>query len=140
MTQATERAGKPVPEPDESMQPFYAAAQQGQLALPRCRACQAYLALGTRVCTECLSEETEWQPVSGKGTLFTFGIMHQLYHPGFRDELPYNIAVVELDEGPRLNTNVVGLPHDQLRVGMRLEVAFEQVSPAVSLPRFRPAR
>ena len=65
--------------------------------------------------------------------------MHQRYHPGFVDDLPYNVAVVELEEGPRLNTNIVGVENEDLRVGMPVEVVFEELSDEVSLPKFRPA-
>ena len=93
---------------------------------------------GSRACTECLSESLEWVPASGRATLFTFAVMHQRYHPGFFDEIPYNIAVVELEEGPRLNTNIIGVPNEGLRVGMPLVVSFEEVGEGVVLPKFRP--
>ena len=63
--------------------------------------------------------------------------MHQVLHPAFREEVPYNLIVVELDEGPRLTSNLVGTPDDQIRVGMRVEAVFEQLSDAVSVPKFR---
>jgi uncharacterized protein len=139
MTQSVERASKPIPQPDERSQPFFDGAKRGELMIQRCTACGASLAPGSRACTECLSEAIEWVPASGRATLFTFAVMHQKYHPGFFDELPYNITVVELAEGPRLNTNVVGIPNDQLRVGMPLVVTFEDVGDSVVLPKFRPA-
>jgi uncharacterized protein len=139
VTQTTNAAVKPVPEPDDLSRPFFDGARQQQLLLQRCRACGQFVALGSRVCSECLAEELDWTPVSGRGTLFSFGVMHQLYHPGFATEIPYNIAVIELDEGPRLNSNVVGVANEQLRVGMRLEVTFEQQNADIWLPKFRPA-
>ena len=139
MTQSVERASKPIPQPDEPSQPFFDGAQRGELMIQHCTACGASLAPGSRACTECLSEALEWVPASGKATLFTFAVMHQKYHPGFFDALPYNIAVVELDEGPRLNTNVVGIANAELRVGMPLVVTFEDVGDGVVLPKFRPA-
>jgi uncharacterized protein len=139
MTQSVERASKPIPQPDERSQPFFDGAKRGELMIQRCTACGASLAPGSRACTECLSEAIEWVPASGRATLFTFAVMHQKYHPGFFDELPYNITVVELAEGPRLNTNVVGIPNDQLRVGMPLVVTFADVGDSVVLPKFRPA-
>ena len=139
MTQAVETPSKPVPEPDELSRPFFEGALRGELRLQRCKDCQEFLVLGSRVCTSCLGENLEWVPVSGRGTLFTFGIMHQRYHPAFVPELPYNVAVVELEEGPRLQTNIVGVRNEDLRVGMPVVVTFEQVSDTVALPKFRPA-
>jgi uncharacterized OB-fold protein len=78
-----------------------------------------------------------WKPVSGKGTLFSFVVFHRPYHPGFKGDLPYNVSLVELDEGPRLLTNIVGIANDELRVGMSVEVVFDDVTEAVTLPKFR---
>ena len=139
MTQAVETPRKPVPEPDEISRPFFEGTLRGELMLQRCADCGTFLALGSRLCTQCLGERLEWTPVSGRGTLFTFGIMHQRYHPGFAAETPYNVAVVELAEGPRLQTNIVGVKNEDLRVGMPVTVTFERVSEAVALPKFKPA-
>ncbi len=107
--------------------------------IQRCKGCGTHLYPGRQLCTECLGEALEWVQASGRGTLFTFGIMHQRYHPGFVDDLPYNVAVVELEEGPRLNTNIVGVENEALRVGMAVEVIFEELTDEISLPKFRPA-
>ena len=139
MTQSVDAPRKPVPQPDDRSRPFFEGARRGELIIPRCADCRAHLAPGSRACTECLSESLEWVPASGRATLFTFAIMHQRYHPGFFEEIPYNIAVVDLDEGPRMNTNIVGVPNDSLRVGMPLVVTFEEVGEGVVLPKFRPA-
>lgn len=136
---APNNIAKPIPEPDEQSQPFFAGGATGQLMITRCRACQAYLSPEVRVCTKCLGEELEWAPSSGRATLHTFGVMHQRYHPGFEPEIPYNIAVVELEEGPRMSTNIVGCRNEELRVGMPLAVTFDQVADGVFLPKFRPA-
>lgn len=139
----TERQGqkvsKPVPQPDEALGPFFEGAKRGELMVQRCTQCRAHLAPGSPLCTECLSESLEWVKASGRGTLFTFGIMHQRYHPGFFGETPYNVAVVELDEGPRLNTNIIGAPNSALKVGMRVVVTFEKLTDEVSVPKFKPA-
>ena len=128
----------PCPQPDDRSRPFFEGARQGELIIQRCAECRAYLAPGSRACTKCLSESLEWVPVSGRATLFTFAIMHQRYHSGFFAEIPYNIAVVELEGDPRMNTNIVGVPNESLRVGMPLVVTFEEVGEGVVLPKFRP--
>lgn len=138
MTQSVEVPNKPIPQPDEASRPYFDGALRGELMIQRCTSCKAYLAPGSRACTECMNETLEWVPASGRATLFTFAIMYQRYHPGFAADLPYNIAVVELEEGPRLNTTVVGVANDDLRVGMPLVVTFERVSEDVALPKFRP--
>ena len=90
-------------------------------------------------CDHCFSADVTWVQASGKGTLYSFVLMHQLYHPGFASEIPYNIAQVDLEEGLRIISNVVGVPNDALQIGMALEVTFEDVSEEVTLPKFRPA-
>ena len=139
MSEQHERAQKPAPLPDEQSQPFFEGAARGVLMIRGCNACGARLAPTTETCSECLGDDLAWVEASGRGTLFTFAVMHQLYHPAFADDIPYNVAMVELEEGPRLQSNVVGVPNDELTVGMALEVTFEQVADGVSLPRFRPA-
>jgi uncharacterized OB-fold protein len=140
MTEAVAAAPKPVPEPDEASRPFFDGAASGALMIQQCSDCQAFLAPGTALCTECLSESLDWVKASGRGTIFTFGVMHQLYHPGFAPEIPYVIAVVQLEEGPRLNTNIVGPDARQIAVGDPVEAVFEQVAEGVWLPKFRTTR
>ena len=130
---------KPIPEPDEYSTPFFDGAANNQLIIRHCKGCDAFLAPGSRNCTECLGEDVEWQAASGQGTLHTFGVMHQRYHPGFDSEIPYNIAVVQLKEGPRIQSNIVGCANDKLRVGMALVATFEKVGDGVFLPKFKPA-
>jgi uncharacterized OB-fold protein len=91
-------------------------------------------------CDRCWSADITWVPASGKGTLYSFTLMHQVLHPGFAAEVPYNIAEVNLAEGLRITTNVVGCPNSDLQIGMPLEVTFEDITNEVSLPKFKPAR
>ena len=76
---------------------------------------------------------------SGRGTVYTFTVTHQNQAPGFREALPYVLAIVELAEGVRLLTNIVGCAPDAVRIGMPVEVVFEDVTPEITLPKFRPA-
>ena len=87
----------------------------------------------------CLSSEVEWVRASGRGTVYSFTVTHQNQAPGFREELPYVLAIVELEEGPRIMTNVVGVAPDAVRIGMPVEVVFDDVTPEVTLAKFRPA-
>jgi uncharacterized OB-fold protein len=86
----------------------------------------------------CFSGELEWAPSSGNATLYSFVLMHQLYDEAFAAEIPYNIAVVETEEGVRLTSQVVDCPNERLEIGMPLEVTFERMSDAVAVPKFRP--
>lgn len=129
---------KPAPEPDDLSREFFEGAERGELMLVRCNGCQSWLFPAAHICTECLGEDLRWEKSSGRGTVFTFGVMHQFYHPGFTNDLPYNVTVVELDEGPRLQTNLVDIDNDDIHVGMRVEVRFPEHVPGMRLPKFAP--
>src|SRR3970040_929674 len=134
MTQPTE---KPLPLPDAASQPFFDGAMAGKLMLMKCSMCGSVRLPSRQHCDECLSPDFAWIEASGKGTVRTFSMMHQRYHPQFAAEIPYNITTVELDEGPRLPTNLIGIANDQIRVGMRVKVDWERHSD-VAIPKFRP--
>ena len=133
-------SAKPLPQITREMAPFWEAARRHELVVQRCRGCGAYRFPARDICSRCLSREAEWAPVSGRGTVFSYAVMHQVYHPGFAAEVPYAVVLVALDEGPHMISNVVGVPPSDIRIGTPLEVVFEAVSPEVTLPKFRVAR
>jgi uncharacterized OB-fold protein len=142
---ANASAAKPVPIPDAASAPFFAGALEGKLMLLRCRTCTAFMSpiayLGVPLrprCPQCFAAELEWAASGGKATLYSFALMHQLYDEAFASELPYNIAVVETEEGVRLTSQVVGCPNEDLEIGMPLVVTFERCSEQVAIPKFRP--
>lgn len=134
----SQTAPKPIPEADERSEPFFRAGMSNEFVLMKCSSCNAYRLPAFGNCDSCLSPDYTWEPGSGKGTVRTFAIMHQRYHPGFAPELPYNIAIVELEEGPRVTTNLVDVANDAITVGMPVVVAWEQHDD-VAIPKFRPA-
>jgi uncharacterized protein len=131
-------AAKPVPRPDEASMPFFDGARAGRLMLQRCE-CGTYVWPVRTRCTTCWSDRLSWQPASGQGVLFAFSVVHQVYHPAFADEVPYNVCLVELDEGIRMYSTVQGASAAELRVGMRLRVTFDALGDEITLPRFVPA-
>ena len=130
---------RPIPVADEASKPFFGGANEGKLMLVKCSQCGTHRLPGRERCLDCWSTESEWAQASGKGKLYTYGIMHQKYHPAFADVTPYNYAIVELDEGPRLVTNIVDCEHDDLKTDMGVEAVFDHVSDEATLIRFRPA-
>ena len=130
---------KPLPRIDEESRGWWEALARHELYLQRCRDCGTPRLPPRAVCPACLSSAVEWARASGRATVHTFTVTHQNQAPGFREELPYVLAVVELAEGPRIMTNVVGCPPDTVRIGMPLEVVFDDVAPGITLPKFRPA-
>jgi uncharacterized OB-fold protein len=143
MTVATR--SKPVPAPDAASTPFFSGALRGELMLLRCGVCgtyqspTAYLGVPLRPrCVRCFAAALEWAPASGRATLYSYALMHKVYDEAFAADVPYNIAVVETEEGVRLTSQVVEC--DALEIGMALEVTFERVGEDVAIPKFRPRR
>jgi len=129
---------RPIPEADDESREFFDAARRHQLVLMRCRSCRAWRLPSRPRCPDCWSTDTEWARASGRGTLYSFGLMHQKV-PGFEDHVPYNFAVVELEEGPRIVTNIVGVPDAGLRCDMPVTAVFDDVAEDATLVRFTPA-
>ncbi|HEY7295561.1 MAG TPA: OB-fold domain-containing protein [Dehalococcoidia bacterium] len=130
---------KPLPVATEETRPYWESAKAHRLALPRCTACGRFRFPPTTFCPHCLSDAGEWTPVSGRGSVYSFVIMHQVYDQAFKDDVPYNVAAVQLDEGPRLYTNLVEIANEAIRVGMPVSVVYEDVSAEITLVKFRPA-
>jgi uncharacterized OB-fold protein len=132
VTTPTKAAPRPTPE----TQPFWDGCAAGELRLQRCTSCDAHYFPPRPFCPDCLSDDVTWEAVSGRGTLHTYVINHRPA-PGF--EAPYAIAVVQLDEGPRMMSNIVGVDQtpEALVLDMPLEVTFEERG-EVQLPVFRP--
>jgi uncharacterized OB-fold protein len=130
---------KALPRIDEESKGFWEACQRHELYVQQCRACGARRYYPRAVCPTCLSSDTAWVLSSGRGTVYTYTVTYQNQAPGFRDELPYVLAYVELDEGVRLLTNIVGCAPEDVRIGMPVAVTFDDVTPEVTLPKFKPA-
>jgi uncharacterized OB-fold protein len=124
---------RPVPALDNVSRTFWEATKRGELLYQECPACGNRQYYPRAVCTECLSEP-EWRVASGTGTIHTFSVVRQNVAPPFRDWLSYAVAVVDLDEGSRVQANVVGVPVDDIRIGQRAEVVFADLNDDAALP------
>lgn len=118
---------KPMPVPTEISAPFWAGLKEQRLTIPQCQACGHWIFYPRRHCDRCYSHDLKWQDVSGSGTLYSFTVARIPTLPDFADEAPQKLAVVELDEGVRINTTLVGLAEDEIKVGMRLKPVFDTV-------------
>lgn len=127
------------PRPTPETQPFWDATARGELHLQRCRPCDAHYFPPRPFCPTCHGDDVVWERLSGRGRLHTYLINHRPA-PGFEDEAPYAIAVVELDEGPRMMANIVGVEStpEHLELDMELTVTFEERD-GMHIPQFRPA-
>ncbi len=137
-TRESKRYTKPLPHIDEETRPWWEAAQRHELYIQKCRDCGDLRFHPRALCTSCMSSDTEWLRCSGRGKIYTFTVTNQNGSAGFRDSLPYVLAWVELDEGVKLLTNIIDCPPDQVRIDMPVEAVFDDVTPDVTLVKFRP--
>jgi uncharacterized OB-fold protein len=122
----------------EDSEPFFDAAREGRLVIQRCAVCGEHQFYPRKVCVHCGSPHVDWVEASGRGTVHTFTVIHQQGMPGWRDEVPYVAAIIDLDEGVRMTSNVIDTDPAAVSVGLPVEVAFVDEGMYV-LPRFRPA-
>ena len=137
----TQQYAKPVPVPQPESDFYWEKAKQHQLWLRQCNACGRAYFYPRDICPNCFSRDTTWVQSAGRGTLHAFAVVHRGPTPAFRDDVPYVAAIVELEEGVRLPTNLVDVEPDpaRIQVGMAVEVVFDDITEAISLPKFRPS-
>ncbi len=131
---------KPYPVPTPTSRPYWDGLREHKLRLQRCRDCQKPIHYPRSNCPRCLGEKLEWFEVSGDGTLYTYTIARRATAPQFEDEVPQIIAVVELDEGPRMTTTLTNVAESEIKVGMRVRPVFDDIDGRdVTLLRYEPA-
>ncbi|HEY4135751.1 MAG TPA: Zn-ribbon domain-containing OB-fold protein [Alphaproteobacteria bacterium] len=138
-TQAAEKPQKPTPRPSPESVPYWEAAAQHKLRVQQCHVCGKHWFPPSQRCPHCTAADFAWVEVSGKGKVYSFVVFERVYHPAFEGEVPYVVALVELAEGPRLLTNVVGIAPDKVRCEMPVKVLFDDVAEGVAVPKFTPA-
>jgi uncharacterized protein len=140
--QAGEAAGyaKPLPTLNDDNRPFWEGTRNNRLMLQQCGACSHVRYPTAQICPRCLSDAAQWVQMSGRGSIFSYIVFHQVYDRSFKNDVPYNVALIQLDEGPRLFSNIVVEAGDRPKVGDRVTVCFDPVTPEITLPRFRLAR
>ena len=129
----------PLPRPYQDTAEYWAAAREHRFVIQRCNSCGEHQFYPLGVCSNCLSSELEWREASGNGTIYSYSVNHRAPHPGFADDLPFVLAIVELEEGPRMMTNIVVSDPDSVTIGMAVTVTFDDVTDQVTLPKFTPA-
>ena len=134
----TDRPLPAFPEPDTQL--FWEATKDHELRYQVCDDCGGIVFYPRRHCTHCLGQNLSWKTSRGEGTIYTYSVVRQNYHPAFRERLPYVVAWIDLDEGFRILSNVTGVddPGQDIRVGQRVRVEWEDHD-TVSLPLFKPA-
>lgn len=128
---------RPLPRPSPLTRPFWDGAKRGELLLQRCISCSSYVFYPRYLCPVCGASDLRWVRASGRGTVFTYTVAFRPTHPAFAERGPYVIAVVELEEGPKMTTNIINVEPAAVAIGMEVEATFEDVGD-VALVYFRP--
>ena len=129
----------PLPQPDEEAEPFFAGLLEQKLLLQRCAQCGQLGHPPRMACAQCHSFDFEWSQASGRGTVYSYAVTHQPIHPALVDHTPFATVQIELEEGPRMTSNLVDVSPDEIEIGMAVEVVFERITDEVTLPLFRRA-
>ncbi len=129
---------KPLPAISSLNQPYWDGLRGHELRLQRCDECATVWSPPAPLCPRCWSRQFTWAKLSGRGQVNSWVVFHQAYFRGFESDVPYNVAEVELEEGPRLLTNLIGVANDDIRAGMPVEIVFERATDEITLAKFRP--
>jgi uncharacterized OB-fold protein len=130
---------KPLPLPSDITRPFWAGLLKGEFRIQRCEECGKYVFYPRIACPNCLSDRLAWVTASGKGRLYSFTVVRRAMNPAFQADVPYVFAIVELEEGPRVTTNVVNCDLKALSVDMPVKAVYDRVTPEAALLKFEPA-
>lgn len=134
---AAEERWYPVLYPEEA--PFWDGARRGELVLQKCDECEKVRYPIGPSCPDCLSTEFTWTTLSGQGQVRSYVVYHRAWAPWLEKQLPYAVVQVELAEGPRLTTNLLGITPDEVHVGMKVEATYEDIGDNITLVQFEPA-
>ena len=125
----------PLPRPTELSQPHWDGCREGLLRVQRCNGCGSFVFVPKPVCGACLGDDLSWVESSGRGTLYSYTTVERPQQPAF--EVPYTVAIVELEEGWHMLSNLVGIEPHEVEIGMPLEVSFERMTDEITLPYFK---
>lgn len=143
MSQHQDQGGSPVPQvqpflDDPEAKPFWENVSRHRLVAQRCTSCGRSRFPPQALCPHCLGDGFEWATLNGRGMVYSFVTFFRAWHPAWQERIPYNVSLIEMEEGIRMWSNVVGCPPEQVYVGMPVEVIYEDLE-GYSLPKFRPA-
>lgn len=130
---------KPLPAVSSLNAPYWDGLKHRELKLQRCDECGRVWYPPGPLCPHCWSEKFTWTRLAGRGWVNSWVVFHQAYFKSFEADVPYNVAEVELEEGPRMLTNLVGIGTVEIRAGLPVEIVFDDVTEEITLARFRPA-
>jgi len=128
---------KPAPQPTEASQPFWDACRRHELRIQRCAECDMLIHYPKLCCPRDGTTAFEWPLMDGRGSVHSYAVCRRAFHPAFKEETPYVVAIIELDEGVRMISNVIGTHPEAVEIGMRVTLEWDDAG-EIPLPKFRP--
>lgn len=129
---------KPVPVPTKDTQPYWDGCKQHELRVQKCAACGHYQFYPRLYCTACMSDRVEWVKTVGRAKVLSYTIIYRPVTQAFAGDVPYVVAMVTLDEGPQMMTNIIGCEPEKVHIGMPVQVTFDDWTEEISVPKFKP--
>jgi uncharacterized OB-fold protein len=136
----TDSRGRHLPRPTPETATFWDGCRERALMIQRCSACGHHQFYPRIICTECMSDQLEWVQAAGRGTVTSFSVARRPVSEAYAPDVPYVIALIKLDEGPTMMSNVIDCDPERVRIGMPVEVIFEDWTEEITMPKFRPPR
>ncbi len=130
---------KPVPIPTIETQPYWQGCNEGRLLIQHCKPCGRFQFYPRLVCTQCAAIALDWVDASGRGTVRSFTVIRRAVSPAFEADVPYVVALIQLDEGPTMMANLIACDPEVVVIGLKVAVTFERRSAHLMLPQFLPA-
>ena len=131
---------KPLPKPTKWSAKFWDGTKRHKLLIQKCRKCNKYIFYPKIYCTYCFSEDLEWVQSSGKGIIYSYTVVMNNPVSSFMDDIPFVIAIVELNERVRMLSHIVGYDDMEIKCDMEVEVIFEELNDQFTIPKFRPIK
>ena len=130
---------KPLPVVNDDNRQYWEYCKKHELRMQKCLGCGHVRFPSSIICPACHALEAEWTILRGKGIVYSYVIYRTAYHPAFQDQIPYVVAIIQLDEGPRMESNIIGCKIEEVKINIPVEVCFEDVAEKVSVPKFKPS-
>jgi uncharacterized OB-fold protein len=132
---------KPIPKSDPLTARFWQSLHRGSVEVQRCDGCQSFVFYPRGLCPHCGSRALQWAPVSGRGRIYSLTVVHRPTNSAFKGDTPYVVALIELDEGCRMMSNIIGVEADpaHVKIGMPVTLVYDRITDEVTLPKFKPA-
>ncbi len=128
---------KPLPMPTSWSKPFWDGCKRNELLIQKCKDCQKHIFYPKLFCPHCLSPNLEWVKASGRGKIYSFTVVYSYQPTEFSENVPYIVAVIDLQEGVRMMSNIVGCTPETVKCDMEVKVVFENVTEEITLPKFK---